>query len=168
MGLITLTEVDELIAAPKFLLAEMAWLNKRGKITFQWVSCRINVQLHSEAAAREQFYVECQWRTRGNRIPEQWTFNLIYQGNRIYALHVQPMGKHPNKVGKGRPFYKQEIDGIHEHIWVDEGDGYAEPINVPLDDPETIWKMFLRRANIDSGAFYHPDDNQPEMNEYEV
>lgn len=163
MGLLTLPEVDELIAAPKCLIAEMVWSNKRGKKAFQWVSCRVNVQLHSEAAVREQFYVECQWRRRGNSIPEHWTFNLIYQGSRIYALHVQPMSKHPNHIGKGRPFYKHEIDGVHEHLWVDEGDGYAEPINVPLNQPEVMWRMFLSKANIDPGDFFHPDDNQPEL-----
>lgn len=167
--MLTLQEAQEIIAAPKFLVKEMAWLNKRGKINFSWVSFRTGVQLHSEAAAHEDFYVEGQWRPRGRAIPENWTFNLIYQGSRIYALHVQPTGRHPNDpgIGKGRPFYNQELDGIHEHIWVEEGDGYAEPISVPLDKPDVIWKMFLHRANIDPGAFYHPDDNQPEMNEYD-
>lgn len=147
---------------------DMAWAGKRGKKLFQWLSFRIPVQVNSEAAIREQFFIECQFRKQGNSIPENWTFNLLYQGNRVYALHVQPQSKHPNQIGKGMPFYLQEIDGIHEHIWVDEGDGYAEPINVPIDQPEVIWRMFLKRANIDMRGFYHPDDNQPELNEYEL
>ncbi|WP_156404451.1 hypothetical protein [Curvibacter sp. PAE-UM] len=121
------------------------------------------VQLDQEAEVREQFFVECQWRKRGNKVPEHWVFNLIYQGNRIYALHAQPTSKHSNQVGRGRSYFEMEIDGVHEHVWVEEGDGYAEPIQVPLDQPEVIWKIFLKRANIGEHDFFHPDDNQPEL-----
>lgn len=90
----------------------------------------------------------------------------MFNTARIYAIDVQPAGGHTNdKAGKGRPLYMKTIGGIHEHTWSDDGQryGYAEPIEVPLDRPEIIWKIFLKRAGIDPAEFFHPDNNQPEL-----
>lgn len=147
----------------KFLVADMAWTSKRGKVNFAWVEAKIPVQFADAAEVPEQFYVTCQWRKKGRNVPEMWTFGLLYQGNHLYAIHVHPLSIHKNSVGRGRPFYGQTIDGIHEHTWSKEGDGYAEPINVPLDKPDVVWQMFLSRAKIGSGDFFHPDHNQREL-----
>lgn len=66
-------------------------------------------------------------------------------------------------MARDDPLYQQDIDGIHEHTWSDEGTGYAEPINVPLDKPEVIWRMFLKRMKIGTVDFFHPDQNEPEL-----
>jgi hypothetical protein len=151
------------MARAKSLAAPMAWTYRHGKIDFPWFGSRTPVQFDDAPEVPEQFFVVCQWRRRGNRIPEHWVFNLLYQEARIYALHYQPTSLHENKVGRGRPFYGKVINGIHEHTWSEEGDGYAEPINLPEGRPDIMWRMFLKRANIVGGDFFHPDENQPEL-----
>lgn len=160
---LTLNEVQDLISRKKSLVSDMVWSHKRAKMDFQWLTCRMAIQFDDEAAMREQFYVEAQWRKKCKDIPEHWTFNLLFQTYRIYALHVQPTTSHTNSVGKGLKFYNEVIGGIHQHIWVSDGDGYAEPISVQLDRPDIMWLMFLRRANINPIDFSHPDQNEPEL-----
>lgn len=161
--MLSLGEVQAIMARPKSLVSDMAWTYRHGKQTFSWLCSRMAVQFDDDVAVPEQFYVIAQWRKKNISIPEHWVFNLLYKGNRIYALHVQPTSIHENLVGKGRPAYKQEIGGLHEHTWSEEGDGYAEPIDLPLNKPEIVWKQFLKRAKISGGDFYHPDANQPEL-----
>lgn len=165
--MLTVAEVQEVLARPKLLAAEMAWTMRRGKLTFAWIEARIPVQFTDEPEISGELYVMCQWKKKGNVAPEQWKYALFCRDERVYAIDVQPAGRHTNdKAGKGRPLYLERIGGIHEHTWSKEGYGYAEPINVPLDQPEVIWRMFLHRANISldgDGEFFHPDNNQPEL-----
>ena len=161
--MISLEVVNMILARPKSLVKDMVWSSRHGKIAFHWLTARMPVQFDDEEEIREQFFVSCQWRKKGSKIPEHWTFNLIYNDSRIYALHFQPSSIHENEVGKGRPYFGKEIDGIHEHTWSQEGDGYAEPVELPPDRPDVMWRMFLKRANINGGEFFHPDDNQPEL-----
>ena len=162
-AVLSVAEVQQIIMRPKSLASSMVWSMRIGKLTFAWLATRMALQFDDEELVRESFYVQCQWRKRGNTIPEHWTFNLIYNGNRIYALHFQPTSIHENLVGKGRPFFGQEIDGIHEHTWSDDGDGYAEPISLPEGRPDIMWKMFSKRTNTSSSEFFHPDENKPEL-----
>lgn len=166
MGVVTLQEAQDVLSRQKFFVSDMVWTGRRGKITFQWVECRIPLQFGDEAEVREGFFVMCQWKKRGRSVPEQWKFAVMFNNERIYAIDVQPASGHTNnKAGKGRPLYMQEISGIHEHTWSGDGPGYgyAEPIEVPLDHPEVIWRVFLKRAGIEPGEFFHPDNNQPEL-----
>lgn len=160
---VTLAEANEVMAREKVLNADLRWTTNKGKMQFQWFQSRTILLYSDEVAVPEDLYVHCQWFRRVKSIPERWNFSLFFEGERIYAIDVQPMSPHPNKVGKGRLLHKQTISGTHEHTWSQEGYGYAEPISVPLDRPEIMWKMFLKRANIAPRDFYHPDDNEPEL-----
>lgn len=164
MAGVTLAEAEEVLSREKVLHTDMRWTTNRGKMQFQWFQARIILEYADEVALPEDLYVHCQWIKRVKSIPEQWTFAVMYNDCRIYAIDVQPQDAHGNnRAGKGRPYFKQEIPGIHEHTWSQEGYGYAEPIEVPLDQPEIIWQMFLARANIGRRDFYHPDQNEPEL-----
>jgi hypothetical protein len=161
---VTVAEAQEVVARQKSLVANMAWTTRRGKVDWAWFEARILLRYSEEVEVAEQLWVMCQWRKKGITIPEHWKFALFYREQRIYAIDVQPTSIHENdKAGKGHPLYLQEIDGIHEHTWSAEGYGYAEPISVPLKQPEVIWRMFLKRANIDVGDFHHPDNDEPEL-----
>lgn len=159
----SVAEAQEVLSRPKVLASDMLWPLRRGKLEFGWVEAKLLVQFSDEMVVAEDFVVSCQWRKQGRKIPEHWCFSVLYQGDRIYAIDVQPEGKHMNSAGKGRPFYKQWINGVHEHFWTDEGYGYAEPIDVPLGQPEIVWRIFLSRANIFLADFFHPDENEPEL-----
>jgi hypothetical protein len=161
--LVTQADAQAVIDRYKVLATDMAWTSKRGKKEWGWLSARMSIQFADEFAISDEVWVVCQWRDKGKRIPEHWTYSLFYKEERIYAIDIQPTSIHENdKAGKGRPYWDQEIDGIHEHLWDDGGYGYAEPIEAPLGQPDVVWKMFLSRANIDPGGeFVHPDQNQP-------
>lgn len=141
----------------------MAWTPKVGKLTLDWIESKILLMYVDDLEIPEQLYVLCQWRKKNKAIKEQWTFSLMYLGQRIYAIDLEHDFLHTNNAGKGRPLYGQEVEGPHEHTWSADGYGYAEPIRVPWDTPEIIWKMFLKRAGIVPDDFFHPDNNQPEL-----
>jgi hypothetical protein len=161
---ITLAEAQQVLARDKVLVDEMVWgNNKRGSPEFGFIESKMLLRFADEVEVAEALWVSFQWRKKGLKMPEHWICSVIYQRARIYAIDVQPHTKHYNSVGKGRPGYKEWIGGIHEHLWDDEQYGYAVPIEMPLDQPEVIWKKFLKRAKIYPGDFYHPDENQPEL-----
>lgn len=164
MVAVTLSEVQSVLSRQKFLTSDMVWSTRRGKLEWQWHEARIPLQFADEAEVREGFYVMCQWKRQCRSIPEQWKFAVFFNNERIYAIDVQLASMHTNdKAGRGRPLHLQDIGGIHEHTWSNEGYGYAEPIDVPVDKQEVIWKIFLRRAGISEADFFHPDNNQPEL-----
>lgn len=159
---VTLSEARVVIDRHKVLVTDMAWTSKKGKREWGWLSARLSVQFSDEFEVSDKVWVVCQWRERAKAVPEHWTFSLFCREARIYAIDVQPAHLHENKV-KGHPYSGQEIGGIHEHFWTSEGYGYAEPISVPLDRPDVIWEMFLKRANFAQCDFSHPDQNQPKL-----
>jgi hypothetical protein len=162
--LLSFDESQAVVARGKLLVADMAWTSKRGKISFGWIEGRIPVQYADDPEVSSELYVVCQWKKRGTFAAEQWKFALFRGTDRIYAIDVQPDGGHTNdKAGRGRPLHMERIGGVHEHTWSKEGYGYAEPIDLPLDQPEVIWKKFLKRAGIAPGDFFHPDNNEPEL-----
>ena len=55
---------------------------------------------------------------------------------------------HYNRVGAGLPYYRQSISGLHRHFWIDEGDGYAEPLTLTDTSAGGIIKAFLQESNI--------------------
>jgi hypothetical protein len=65
---------------------------------------------------------------------------------------------HTSLVGEGRPQYRKPLaDRSHEHIWVDDGEGYAEPIVPALQNIGALMQYFLPRANLTlTGGFAHP------------
>jgi hypothetical protein len=155
---LTLAEATKIMEREKTLFSKMEWATKRGKTEFAWSEAKITLQFADELEVPEQFYLSCQWRPKGQNVPEMWTFGMIYQGDHLYAIHKHPLSKHTNHVGQGRPLFKKEVIGNHQHTWSEGGTGYIEPLNLP-DDPEIIWRMFLKRANIIGPAdFCYPED----------
>lgn len=161
MGGVTLTEAQSVLSRYKFLATDMLWTSKRAGLNGGWLSTRMSVQFADEFEVSDEVYLMCQWREKAKAVPEFWTFSLFFKDARIYAIDVQPTHLHQNKVGKGRRFWGQEVGGIHEHLWSDDGYGYAEPIEIQLSRPDVIWRMFLKRANFQDCDFSHPDQNQP-------
>lgn len=162
--MVTLVEATTVISRPKVLVTDMVWRAKTGKLVLDWVEAKLLLQFADEYEVPQRLYALCQWRKKQGLLSEHWTFSLFFRDERIYALDMQPDKRHDNdKAGKGRPCFMQSIYGSHEHTFSAEGYGYAEQIDLPEKEPEIIWEMFLKRAGIGAGDFYHPDDNQPEL-----
>ena len=94
-------------------------------------------------------------------IPEQYTATLLVGRHRVIGFDTNDK-PHTNKIGLGLPYYGQKIYArTHHHIWTSEGYGYAEPIDQPYPDYETMLSDFLIRANINLvDGFQHPLKNQ--------
>lgn len=167
-GLITVANAHKVLGRKKQLVAPMGWAKKLNHTEPVWYEYRSALEFEDDPTETpEGLLIVCQWKRKDGPKPENWTFGLLYGGERIYAIDVQPLMHHTNKVGKGRPFYLQRIRGNHEHTWSEEGYGYAEPFMlIPVDGP-AAWKDFLDRAGIADAPFVHPDkainDGQQEL-----
>lgn len=157
--LLTVAEVNAVIARPKILVATMAWVKKLNREQTSWREFLSAVQfMDDQTEAPEQLLVRCSWRPKVGVMPESWTFALWLQGERVYATDFQPMVNHRNKVGVGRPYYNKVVRGMHEHTWSGEGYGYVEPLSLAAVPPGVeAWKMFTQRAGIVGSGFVHPD-----------
>ena len=161
--MVTLAEADDVISRPKFLVHDMIWKGKHNKVNIDWLESRMLVQFSDEFEVPEQLLVICKWKKRYGKRSEIWTFSLLYQNERIYALDFQPDSSHKNNVGVGRKMYQSLFYGTHEHKYSEEGYGYAEPISLDPNKPGAMWEIFLSRAGIDKVVFNHPDRGEPEL-----
>ncbi len=161
--MVTLAEAKEVISRPKLLIQHMVWKEKQNKVNIDWLESRMLVQFSDEFEVPEQLLVICGWKKRQGRRSEMWTFSLLYQNERIYALDFHPDSSHKNHVGVGREMYLSLFYGAHEHTYSNEGYGYAEPISLQPDKPEVMWEIFSTRAGIEKADFNHPDQGEPEL-----
>jgi hypothetical protein len=73
---------------------------------------------------------------------------LFIESYRVYAIDVDPSGRHRNKLGwaPGHHYENQNISGIHEHLWTAQGYGYAEPLAQQTGwTPEQLWIHFCNQ-----------------------
>ncbi len=167
-SLITVADAQTAITRRKQLVAPMAWAKKLNHVEPVWYEFRSALEFEDDPTETpEGLLIVCQWKRKDGVKPENWTFGLLYGGVRIYAIDVQPLTHHTNKLGKGRPFHRQRISGNHEHTWSEEGYGYAEPFTLTPLDGSRAWNEFLYRAGISDDPFVHPDkainDGQQEL-----
>lgn len=155
-----LTAVNEIVAAKKRIVRAMAWSKKPNRQDIGWYDFTSAVEDLSTGVVFEEMYVRALWRPRIDQRPAVLSFGLHLQNERIFAVDVAPFGIHKNvQAGKGRPYYRMEIGGIHEHTMSADGYGYAEPIEgLTETDVAASWRYFCQRANLEpSGNFVHPD-----------
>lgn len=163
MVLVTLAEAEEVISRPKFLTQDMVWKGKHNKVKIDWLESRMLIQFSGEFEVPEQLLVICEWKKRIGRRSEKWTFSLLYQDIRIYALDFHPDDSHKNNKGVGRKMYQSLFYGAHEHTYSEDGYGYAEPISLDPEKPGVMWEIFSKRAGIEKVDFNHPDQGEPEL-----
>lgn len=155
---ITVAEVDQLLATPKIVVREMAWVQRLSKHDPQWYE--FVSALNMNGVVQEGLQLRCLWKSRVSSSPPKFNFAVFVDADRVYAIDVGPHSRHKNdKAGRGRTYWQQRIDGHQEHLWSSEGYGYAEPLTLnEMDDIVTAWAVFSARAKISlSGNFVHPD-----------
>lgn len=167
-SLLTVTEAQKIVAKAKRLVVPLEWSKKLNHTEPAWHQYRSALEFVDDPTETpEGLLIVCQWKRREGPKPENWTFGLIYGADRIYAIDAQPLSRHTNTVGTGRPLFRQLIQGTHEHTWSDEGYGYVEPFSVASLDGQLLWSEFLKRAGIETAPFVHPDkainDGQQEL-----
>ncbi len=166
--MITVADVKTVIARPKTLVAPMAWAKKLNHTDPVWCVCRSALQYEDDPTETpEGLYIIGQWKRRDGVKPEVWEFGMHHGQDRIYAIDIQPLAFHTNRVGEGRPFFHRRIRGMHEHTWSDEGYGYVEALGLDPADGASAWNQFVMCAGIVDTSFIHPDrainDGQQEL-----
>ena len=128
----TVVDAHKVITRQKHLVTRMGWAKKLNQTEPVWYEFRSALAFEDDPTETpEGLCIVCQWKRREGVKPENWTFSLLFSGCRIYAIDVQPLSYHTNKVGKGRPCHHLRIRGNHEHTWSEEGYGYAESFTLP-------------------------------------
>lgn len=160
--MITVKQVGLILAAPKTVVRPISWSKKLNRENPAWQQFETAISFDEEdSEVVEGVSLKCLWRPQVGIKPAVSALGLFIDDARAYAIDVAPLGRHKNnKAGRDRPMYGNEIDGIHEHTWSDDGGyGYAEPWNgVEISDFSQVWPEFLRRSNIKYiGKFIHPD-----------
>lgn len=90
-------------------------------------------------------------------LAETFCASLFVGPHRVYGVDTDD-SFHTSLVGEGRPLFRKPLaDRSHEHLWVDAGEGYAEPVTPPLQTIAALMQHFLPRANLTlTGGFAHP------------
>lgn len=83
------------------------------------------------------------------RIHKNINVGLYFNNCRISAIDYC-QSEHRNNIGEGLPYYGEIFNGLHRHIWLEEGYGYAEPIVPDWEiNLENIIKLFCIENNLD-------------------
>jgi hypothetical protein len=150
---ITVTEAQALIAMPKAAILPMTWQVKIGGYNpsrFMFDSAlRIDDEVREDLFLRFRFRGEYQQMKGGVAVIRSANIasGLYAANNRIFAYDYDAGRPHVNQVGEGRPYYRQSIIGLHQHIWTEQGYGYAEPLTLTNHDVETIIHAFVSAVN---------------------
>lgn len=153
----------------KSLVRVMEWTKRSSVKNPQWLQfeskCYLGTSLSDEVQFRAHYRPKANV-VKGDAIiefPETFYISISIREHRVFAIDTLPGQSHFNKVGAGRPYYKQNVvSPTHVHIWTDKGgDGYVEPIEPPLLDLEDAIAEFCSRVNLWlNGEFAHPMHNK--------
>ncbi|HCW20441.1 MULTISPECIES: hypothetical protein [Achromobacter] len=161
--LITVDEVQEILAEPKETVKPISWIPKPAANNIQWMefasACKVKGDARDDVIFRV-IYRGARTAVHGQAtifLTEAFSASLFVGPHRVFGVDTDD-SFHTSLVGVGRPQYRKPLaDRSHEHIWVDEGEGYAEPIVPALHTIGALMQYFLPRANLTlAGGFAHP------------
>lgn len=150
----TIAEVKALIAIPKIAAQKMKWQVKIGnynpKRYIFYTALIIENEIREGLYFRANYKGSFQQLKEGTffRREEVVTCDLSISKHRIFAYDYDSYQYHKNNIGKGLPYYQKKIIGLHQHIWTENGYGYAEPLYLTNHTPQTIIEAFLAASNI--------------------
>ncbi len=161
--LITVDEVQEILAEPKETVKPILWTPKPAGAPSQWMEftspCRIKGEVREDVIFRT-IYRGARTAVHGQAtifLTEAFCASLFVGPHRVFGVDSDD-AFHTSLVRADRPHFRKPLaDRSHEHIWVDEGEGYAEPIVPALETIGALMQYFLPRANLTlAGGFAHP------------
>ncbi|AZW43477.1 hypothetical protein [Bordetella bronchiseptica] len=161
--LITPDEVQEILAEPKETIKPISWAHKPAASNSQWqefsCACRVKGEVREDILFRITY--------RGARtavfgqatifLPEAFGTSLFVGPHRVFGVDTDD-SFHTSMVGENLPQFRKALaDRSHQHIWVEAGEGYAEPVVPALESIGALVDYFLPRANLTlTGGFAHP------------
>ncbi|AUL48020.1 Uncharacterised protein [Bordetella trematum] len=164
--LITPDEVQEILAEPKETAKPIVWVHKpltAGSEGPLWMEfscpCKVKGEIREDVIFRT-LYRGARTLVQGQAaimIGEAFSASLFVGPHRVYGADTDD-SFHSSLAGQGLPYYRQVLqDRSHQHVWVAEGEGYAEPVTPALTSIGVLMDHFLSRANLTlAGGFAHP------------
>lgn len=151
---LSVQEAELIIGLPKTTVTTMSWTSKNGNYNPKRFMYESAILVESEV--REDLIVRMQYRGEFTSIRNDtliicnfnFSCGLFAQNNRIFAYDFNDSIPHKNTIGKGKPYFGQQIIGLHKHIWTEYGYGYAEPLQLTDNKLSTIIGAFATNANI--------------------
>ncbi|MBS7835202.1 hypothetical protein [Wohlfahrtiimonas chitiniclastica] len=157
--IVTVEEAKKIIHLPKQTATKMEWIIEQARDTNRYryvTACQV---LRTTIAG---LFFRCSYKGMipnidgSIRVHENMSAGLFFKNNRISSIDYC-QSYHKNKIGEGLPFFGAKFNGLHKHIWIQEGDGYAEPINVQGEiDLKTLIEMFCNDNNLTILGNYQP------------
>lgn len=159
--MLSCSEVNHFLSLPKQAVSNMDWrpgIQSKKEVRYWKWDCAIEVQGSIPESAR----IVLAWRPSVGAASEKINCTLLYRTKRIYAVDFDPDGRHTNRIGIGRKYYRVTIGpGTHEHFWTEEGDGYAEPIEPDFANLALLFDYFCKYVNLNvDGGFMAPPSVQ--------
>lgn len=161
--LISPSEVRDILAAPKETVKPVAWTARPAAGQAQWMEYASTCRLRGEA--RDDIIFRAVYRPAGTAVhglavialPETCSASLFVGPHRVLGVDTTD-AFHTSLVGAGRPHHGVVLQSrTHLHTWHDDGEGYAEPVEPPLNDLAAVVSYFLQQANLAlAGGFAHP------------
>ncbi|OZI39875.1 hypothetical protein CEK29_17110 [Bordetella genomosp. 5] len=162
--LITPDEVQEILAAPKETTKAIAWSGKpAGGGPAQWMefscACKVEGEVRDDVTFRV-IYRAARTDVQGQAavmLGETFSASLFVGPHRVLGVDTDD-SFHTSVVGADLPHFRKPLTArSHLHVWVAEGEGYAEPVTPDLADIGALMDHFLPRANLSlTGGFVHP------------
>ncbi|WP_038852449.1 hypothetical protein [Bordetella petrii] len=161
--LITPAEVRDILAEPKETVKPVAWAPRPAAGHAQWMefssACRLRGEARDDIIFRA-IYRPARTAVHGQAVialAEACSASLFVGPHRVAGVDTGD-AFHTSLVGKGRQHYRGVLaDRTHRHVWHDDGEGYAEPVEPALNDIAALIPYFLRQANLVlTGGFAHP------------
>lgn len=157
--MLTVAEATQFLIVPKRVVLAMDWRPGLSKRDVQW--SKWDAALLVDGSVPEGTRVVLQWRPSLGSAPCKMNLSLLYREQRVYGIDFDDSGRHTNKIGKGRPFYRKMIDTpAHEHTWSEEGYGYAEPLDPSPDSAAELFALFCNKTNLSADGGYKPPPSQ--------
>lgn len=157
-------DVAAFLALKKSLVRIMEWTDRPSNKTPGWrqfeSKCYLGSTLSEEATFRAHYRPKGM-QSRGIAtivIPEAFYVSLALREHRVVAIDTSAGQVHMNRIVPGLPLSgKRVVADSHWHLWTIAGDGYVEPVDPPLLQPEQAIAYFCNRVNLGlNGPFVHP------------
>ena len=132
-------EVAAFIAAPKTALSRLRW-SKKGHPDY--LQCRASIAVSDGNGGHGEIILTA----HVTRDPRKYSFSMIFRGERVLGLDVEPGGRHTNMLTM------ESVDGTHWQEWPTMD---AEPDGQTLNHKQWFRK-FCKRANVEYPFAYTP------------
>jgi hypothetical protein len=158
--MLTVAQANQFLIVQKQAVSAMDWRPGLSKKDVQW--WKWDTALMIDGSVPEGARVILQWRPPVGAASGKMNLTLLYRELRVYGIDLDDAGRHSNKIGMGRPYWRKMIDTpAHEHTWSEEGYGYAEPLDHAPESPAEFFGRFCITTNLMlEGGFKPPPSQQ--------